>query len=351
MVDKKEKVHIINGVLFVALFACSAFYISEFKALQYISFSPLIIGIILGMMYGNTLKQHMPAEWQPGIIFSSKKLLRLAIILYGFRLTFRNIMDVGIEAILIDIIVITGTLCLGLLLGKLLKVDSETTLLTSTGSAICGAAAVLGMESVLENKSYKTAVAVSTVVIFGTTAMFLYPVLYRSGLLHLTTEQWGLYTGGTVHEVAHVVGASNGMNETVTETAIIVKMIRVIFLAPVLLLFAFIKAGKTKRTAQEVSHKTKIKIPWFAFGFLAVIGFNSFGLLPKEPVDTINYIDTFLLTMAMTALGMETRLKQFKEAGVKPFLLAFILFGWLMFGGYFIVKYTNLFYSTCFSYK
>jgi len=335
MIDKSKKVHIINGVLFVALFACSAFYISAFKALQYISFSPLIIGIILGMMYGNTLKQHMPAEWLPGIIFSSKKLLRLAIILYGFRLTFQNIMDVGIEAIMIDIIVITGTLCLGLLLGKLLKVDSETALLTSTGSAICGAAAVLGMESVLENKSYKTAVAVSTVVIFGTTAMFLYPALYRNGLLHLTPEQWGLYTGGTVHEVAHVVGAGNGMSETVTETAIIVKMIRVIFLAPVLLLFAFIKAGKTKSTTQ----KTKIKIPWFAFGFLAVIGFNSCGLLPKGLVDTINYIDTFLLTMAMTALGMETRLKQFKEAGVKPFLLAFILFGWLMVGGYFIVKY------------
>jgi len=290
------------------------------------------------MMYGNTLKQHMPVVWQPGIIFSSKKLLRLAIILYGFRLTFQNIMDVGLEAILIDIIVITGTLCLGLLLGKLLKVDSETALLTSTGSAICGAAAVLGMESVLENKSYKTAIAVSTVVIFGTTAMFLYPVLYRSGLLHLTTEQWGLYTGGTVHEVAHVVGAGNGMSETITATAIIVKMIRVIFLAPVLLLFAVIKASKSKRTTKGVSQKTKIKIPWFAFGFLAVIGFNSFGLLPKGLVDVINYIDTFLLTMAMTALGMETRLKQFKEAGVKPFLLAFILFGWLIFGGYFIVK-------------
>jgi len=339
MINKSKKVHIINGVLFVALFACSAFYLSEFKVLQYISFSPLIIGIILGMMYGNTLKRHMPAEWLPGIIFSSKKLLRLAIILYGFRLTFQYIMDVGIEAIMIDIIVITSTLCLGLLLGKLLKVDSETALLTSTGSAICGAAAVLGMESVLENKSYKTAIAVSTVVIFGTTAMFLYPALYRSGLLHLTSEQWGLYTGGTVHEVAHVVGAGNGMSETVTETAIIVKMIRVIFLAPVLLLFAFIKAGKTKSTTQKVSQKTKIKIPWFAFGFLAIIGFNSFGLLPKELVDTINYIDTFLLTMAMTALGMETRLKQFKESGVKPFLLAFILFGWLMFGGYFIVKY------------
>lgn len=327
-----------HGILFVALFACSAFYLSEFSAFKYLSLSPLIIGIVIGMMYGNTLKKNMPEEWLPGITFCSKKFLRLAIILYGFRLTFQNILDVGVSAILIDIIVIVGTLGLGLLLGKLLKIDSEIALLTSTGSAICGAAAVLGMESVLNNKAHKTAIAVSTVVIFGTIAMFLYPMLYRSGILGLTPEQWGLYTGSTVHEVAHVVGAGNAMGESVSEVAIIVKMIRVIFLAPVLLFFAFIVSRQVKQNEDGTVRKTKITIPWFAFGFLAVIGFNSLDLLPQSIVDGINYIDTFLLTMAMTALGMETHLRKFKEAGAKPFLLAFILFVWLMGGGYFIVN-------------
>ncbi|NDV70247.1 YeiH family protein [Dysgonomonas sp. 25] len=340
---EKKNIHTIHGVLFVALFACAAFYISDFQALKYLSFSPLIIGIIVGMIYGNTLKKNMPEEWLPGITFSSKKLLRLAIILYGFRLTFQNVVSVGLSAIVIDIIIITGTLVLGLLLGKLLKIDKEIALLTSTGSAICGAAAILGMEPVLNNKPHKTAVAVSTVVIFGTIAMFLYPILFRNGVLDLTPDQWGLYTGATVHEVAHVVGAGNAMGESISEVAIIVKMIRVIFLAPVLLICALIIARQAKLAGGKGSGTVKITIPWFAFGFIAVIGFNSLDLLPQSVVDAINYIDTFLLTMAMTALGMETHLKKFKEAGAKPFLLAFILFVWLMVGGYFIVKYIPLF--------
>ena len=338
MVDKKKRIQTIHGVLFVALFACSAFYISEFQVFKYLSFSPLIIGIILGMMYGNTLKKNMPEEWTPGITFSSKKLLRLAIILYGFRLTFQNVLSVGLSAILIDLIVIIGTIGLGLLLGKLLKLDKEIALLTCTGSAICGAAAVLGMESVLNNKAHKTTIAVSTVVIFGTISMFVYPILYRNGVFNLTAEQWGLYTGATVHEVAHVVGASNPMGENISEIAVIVKMIRVIFLAPVLLIFAII-VGKSGSINREEGKAMKITIPWFAFGFIAVIGFNSLNLFPRSVVDGINYIDTFLLTMAMTALGMETHLKKFKEAGLKPFILALILFIWLLFGGYFIVKY------------
>ncbi|MDU1891884.1 MAG: YeiH family protein [Dysgonomonas sp.] len=339
MIKPKADSHLIHGILFVALFACSAFYISQFKALEYISLSPLIIGIILGMLYGNTLKKNMPEEWLPGINFCSKKLLRLAIILYGFRLTFQNVIAVGLSAIIIDIVIIVSTLGIGLLLGKLLKIDKEITLLTSTGSAICGAAAVLGMEPVLNNKPHKTAIAVATVVIFGTIAMFLFPALFRNGVLELTSEQWGLYTGATVHEVAHVVGAGNAMGEEISEVAIIVKMIRVIFLAPVLLICALIISKKVKTDNNEESRKVKITIPWFAFGFIAVIGFNSFNLLPSGVVEAINYIDTFLLTMAMTALGIETHFKKFKEAGAKPFILAAILFVWLMIGGYFIVKY------------
>ncbi len=337
MFSKENRPHTLHGVLFVALFACAAFYIADTPLLRYLSFSPLIVGIILGMAYANTLGKHMPSEWAPGITFSSKKLLRLAIILYGFRLTFGNVMAVGLPAIVVDIVVIAGTIGLGLVVGKLLKLDGELSLLTATGSAICGAAAILGAEPVLNNKPYKTAIAVSTVVIFGTIAMFLYPVMFRSGFFDLTPRQWGVYTGATIHEVAHVVGAGNGMNEMIAEMAIIVKMIRVMFLAPVLLLFALFLPKPPQE--QGGAKKVRITIPWFAFGFIAVIGFNSLGLLPKPVVEGINYFDTFLLTMAMTALGMETRFEKFREAGAKPFVLALILFAWLIFGGYFAVKF------------
>lgn len=334
-----NKAHFAQGILFVVLFSFTAFYIAETDVVKYISFSPLIVGIILGMIYGNTLRQYMPKEWSQGITFCSKKILRLAIILYGFRLTFQHVINIGFTAIMIDVIVIITTILLGLLLGKLLKMDKELALLTATGSAICGAAAVLGAEPVLNNKPYKTAVAVSTVVIFGTIAMFLYPVMYRSGIIDFDAEQWAIYTGATVHEVAHVVGAGNAMSESIASSAIIVKMIRVIFLAPVLLIFALFISKKAKKTETGNAVRTKIMVPWFAIWFIVVIGFNSFNLLPVVVVDGINYIDTFLLTMAMTALGMDTSFSKFKEAGAKPFILAFVLFVWLVLGGYAMVKY------------
>ena len=166
-------------------------------------------------------------------------------------------------------------------------------------------------------------------------------------MLDLTPEQMGLYTGSTLHEVAHVVGAGNAMGKEISDTAIIVKMIRVMMLAPVLVMMSFalartaVKAvsDSVKETAAVTAKRGKITIPWFAFGFLVVIGFNSFDLLPHTVVDGINNIDTFMLTMAMTALGTETSIEKFKKAGAKPFILAAVLYIWLLGGGYLLAKY------------
>lgn len=324
----------LHGVLLIALFSCAAFYIAEFDFIKKLSFSPLIVGIVLGMLYANSLRNNLPETWVPGIKFCSKQILRLGIILYGFRLTFQSVIAVGTEAIVIDLIIVILTLLIGIAAGKLLGMDRDISLLTATGSAICGAAAVLGAESVIKPQPYKTAVAVSTVVIFGTIAMFVYPMLYRSGVTGLDETGMGVYTGSTLHEVAHVVGAGNAMGESISDTAIIVKMIRVILLAPVLLVMSFFVGGKP-----APGQKRKITIPWFAFGFIAVIGFNSFNLLPAAVVSFINNFDTFLLTMAMTALGAETSIDKFRQAGAKPFVLATILFIWLMGGGYLLARY------------
>lgn len=245
-----------------------------------------------------------------------EKILRLGIILYGFRLTFQDVVAVGLPAILIDAIIVTITILLGVQLGKWLKMDRSIALLTSIGSGICGAAAILGAESTIHSKPYKTAVAVSTVVIFGTLSMFLYPILYRNGVLSLSSDQMGLYIGSTLHEVAHVVGAGNALGEEVSGSAIIVKMIRVMMLVPVLLIVGYsvsaVRAANRKRTGRKpvaAGAKGRLAIPWFALGFLAVIAFNSFDLLPHSLVNFINTLDTFLLTMAMTALGAETSIE------------------------------------------
>ena len=328
--------NMLHGVLLVALFSCAAFYIGGFAFFQRLSLSPMVIGIVLGMLYANSLRNRLPETWVPGIVFSSKKLLRLGIILYGFRLTFTDIAHVGLAAVAVDAVVVTVTIVGGVLLGRLLKMDKEVALLTSVGSAICGAAAVLGAEATLRTKPYKTAVAVSTVVLFGTLSMFLYPLLYRNGIVGLTPEQMGVYTGSTLHEVAHVVGAGNAMGTEIAGSSVIVKMIRVMMLVPVLLVLGFWMARGKSRGAEG---KGKVAVPWFAFGFLAVIAFNSLDLLPVALVEGINSFDTFLLTMAMTALGMETGIEKFKQAGAKPFLLASLLYVWLLGGGYLMARY------------
>lgn len=338
----EKRSSMLHGVLLIGLFSCAAFYIGSAQIFTELSFSPMIIGIILGMLYANSLRNNLPETWVPGIQFCSKKLLRLGIILYGFRLTFMDVVAVGLPGIIIDVIVVTVTVIGGYWLGKALKMDRDIALLTSIGSGICGAAAVLGAESTIQTKPYKTAVAVATVVIFGTISMFLYPIAYRAGILNLSPEEMGIYAGSTLHEVAHAVGAGNAMGPEISDVAVIVKMIRVMLLVPVLLILGYWTAvSAVKHGNAGNATKGKVTIPWFALGFLAVIGFNSFSLLPQSVVDIINYIDTFLLTMAMVALGAETSIDKFKKAGAKPFILAFILFIWLIAGGRLLAKYIS----------
>lgn len=351
MLEKGNRANTLHGILLIALFSFAAFYIAGFPVMKKLSFSPLIVGIVLGMLYANSLRNKLPETWVPGIKFCTKQVLRWGIVLYGFRLTLAQVAAVGIPAVAVDLVIVTVTILGGVLLGRLLKIDRDTALMTSTGSAICGAAAVLGAEPVVKCEGYKTAIAVSTVVIFGTLSMFLYPLMYRTGLLDgLTDTGVAVYTGSTLHEVAHVAGAGNAMDPTdslgIAGTATITKMIRVMMLAPVLIVLGFVLAGRRK-TAGERKEKRRIAVPWFAFGFIGVIGLNSLlqylcgvGSVREIPLNgAIEYVDTFMLTMAMTALGTETSIDKFRQAGAKPFVLAGLLYVWLVVGGYFVTKY------------
>lgn len=353
MFSKENRANTIHGILLIALFSFAAFYIAEIPFVKSLSFSPLIVGIILGMLYANSLRNKLPETWVPGIKFCTKQILRAGIVLYGFRLTLTQVAAVGLPAVVIDTVIVAGTIFLGIWLGKLLKMDKDTSLMTATGSAICGAAAVLGAEPVVKCEGHKTAIAVSTVVIFGTISMFLYPILYRAGMLDALGDTGvAIYTGSTLHEVAHVAGAGNAMDPTdtlgIAGTATITKMIRVMMLAPVLVIMSFALAGRKKAAvAGGTAEKSKITIPWFAFGFIGIICLNSLlqylcgvDSVKEIPLNgTIEYIDTFMLTMAMTALGTDTSMEKFKQAGAKPFLLAGLLYIWLLAGGYLLTKW------------
>ena len=328
----------LKGFLVIAALSVAAWYISLLPAVKALSFSSLIIGILLGMLYANTLRRRQPSSWDGGIKFCSKRMLRLGIILYGFRLTFQDVVAVGPKAVLIDCIVVVVTLLLGVWLGRRLGLDRETTLMTSTGSAICGAAAVLGAEPIAKGKPHQTAVAVSTVVIFGTLSMFLYPIMYRMGLSGvLDTQQMGVYTGSTLHEVAHVVGAGNAMGSEIATDSLIVKMVRVMLLVPVLIAMSWLLS----RRGGAVADKRSINVPWFAFIFLLMIAVNS-GMHSAfdgeawfaTALKMTEVVSTFMLTLAMTALGSDTSIDKFRQAGAKPFYLAGALYVWLVVGGF-----------------
>ena len=327
-----------NGILFVSLLALAAVFLAKIPTLSYLKISPLIVGIILGMVYANTLRSSFPESWSPGVTFSAKKLLRLAIILYGFRLTFQQIGDVGAVGLAVAIVMLTSTFLLGSWVGtKIFGLDRDTSMLTAAGSSICGAAAVLATEPVLRAEPQKSAAAVSTVVLFGTISMFLYPSLYGLGLIDLTPPEYGVYVGGSVHEVAQVV-AAGGAILGAADNAVIVKMTRVMLLAPALILIGIYVSRKASR-GEETAGSVKLVIPWFAVGFIVAAGLNSLHILPSPVVAWIIVLDTFLLTMAMTALGMETSLAKLKDVGLKPFYVALVMYAWLVFGGYAV---TNL---------
>lgn len=292
------------------------------------------------MIYANSLKSKIPNYFQDGIVFSTKYILRFGIILYGFKLTFQNLAEVGVGGVLIAFCIVCFTFLFGYFVGtKILKMNKDITILCSAGSSICGAAAVLATQTVLKNEAYKSTIAVSFVLIFGSLAMFLFPFLYKIGVFDLTAYEMGVYIGSTLHEVAHVVAASSALGEEVSTNAIIVKMIRVIFLVPFLIFLSiFLIKINFYKNSKKTDKKSKVIIPWFAVFFIVIVGFNSFDFLSSNTIENINIIDNFALTMAMSALGIETSFDKFKNVGMKPFYLSFILFIWLIIVGYFLIK-------------
>lgn len=330
------------GIAFVALIAISSTLISEISTVKSLGISPLVVGIVIGIIFANTLHSYMPTSWESGVTFSAKKILRFAIVFYGFRITFQQIAEVGVEGFLVSLIMLASTFILGTWLGtKIFKMDEDTSILTASGASVCGAAAVLATEPVVKAEEHKTAIAVSMVVLFGTISMFLYPVLHTTGILDMSAKEFGIYVGGTIHEVAQVVAVPAsvpGLDPEAANTAVIVKMTRVIMIAPMLIVLGIWLSYRAQKTGSEGA-KVKLVIPWFAVYFIGVAGFNSLNLVPSDIVHWINEIDTFLLTMAMTALGIGTRFAKFKGLGLAPVYTALSMFIWLVVGGYFITKF------------
>ena len=214
--------------------------------------------------------------------------------------------------------------------------DRKTAMLIGAGSSICGAAAVMAAEPVVKARAEQVTVAVATVVVFGTVAIFLYPMLFelnqKRQLIPGGADGFGIYVGSTIHEVAQVVAAARSVGTHAADTAVIAKMVRVMMLAPFLIMLSAWLA-RDEAGSQAAVAKGKLAVPWFAFAFVGVVLFNSLQLLPKSLVAVTTEIDTVLLAMAMGALGLTTQIASIRKAGFKPLLLGLILFAWLVVGG------------------
>ena len=304
-----------------------------------IGLSSLTLAILIGMILGNTVYSSFAEQLHVGVTFAKGQILRLAIMFYGFKLTLTQVSSVGLSAVMSDALVLTSTFLITYWLGtKWLKVDKQTTLLIGAGASICGAAAVIAAEPVIKAEAHKVTIAVATVVVFGTIAMLLYPFLYHLGWLQpwLNAQQYGIYTGSTIHEVAQVVVAGNAVSPEVGDTAVVTKMIRVMMLAPFLLILSFALTKGSSDNGKKPSFMNRVqqvKVPWFAFIFIAIVLLHTWVPMTASFERSMVMLDDVLLTMAMFALGLTTHLGAIKQAGVKPLILGAIMFAWLIVGG------------------
>jgi uncharacterized integral membrane protein (TIGR00698 family) len=298
--------------------------------------SALTAAIALGILVGNTLYPRIAATAGIGVTFSKQTLLRAGVVLYGLRLTLHDVGQVGAAGVLIDALVVTSTFVLAVTLGtRLFRLDRETSMLIGAGSAICGAAAVMATEPVVRAKADHVTIAISTVVVFGTVAMFTYPALYAL-MPHASSAEsaraFGVYTGSTIHEVAQVFAAGRSVSESAANTAVITKMVRVMMLAPFLIILsAWI--GRDANHPSGARRAPQLSIPWFAVAFVGVVLFNSLALLSAHTLIVATNLDTLLLAMAMAALGLTTHVSALRTAGPKPLILGAVLSVWLIGGG------------------
>jgi uncharacterized integral membrane protein (TIGR00698 family) len=278
----------------------------------------ILIGICWRVVFG--VRENTIA----GISFSSKKLLRYGIILLGMRLNLIDIIHAGPKVLAIAVINITLTIFIVYALTRLFKMDQKLGMLTACGTAICGAAAVVAIAPQLKASDDQTAIGAATVAILGTIFTLIYTLIYP--FLGLSPIGYGLFSGATLHEVAHVIAAAAPEGKAAVDMAVIVKLTRVAFLVPVAILIG-IWANRKERQEGGGTIKNSwkaIPIPWFILGFLIMSGLNTLGILTSALTNEIIGSAYFLIAMAMAGLGLNVDINTFWRLGRKSFLAGFI---------------------------
>lgn len=279
------------------------------------TFSPMILAIVIGIAFHNIVGT--PDVAKPGVTFALRRILRFAIILLGLQLTAEQVIAVGPHGVAIIIAALVGTFAFTTWLGRVMGVDRKLTQLIAAGTSICGASAVIATNTVTKGRDEDVAYAVACVTVFGSIAMFVYPLL--PALFNLDSYAFGLWTGASIHEIAQVVAAAFQDGQASGEVGTIAKLSRVMMLAPMVLALGFI--ATRRRAVDDDSTGDKMAMPWFVVGFIALVGLNSVITIPAEAKVYIVLLTTFLLSVSLAAMGLQTDIAKLKAQGMKPLVL------------------------------
>ena len=278
----------------------------------------MILAIIIGIAFHNIVGT--PRRAKEGVAFSLRRILRFAIILLGFQLTAQQIVEVGPVGFAIIAASLVATFAFTTWLGHVMGVDRKLTQLIAAGTSICGASAVIATNTVTKGHDEDVAYAVACVTIFGSIAMFTYPLL--PAVLHLDPHAFGLWSGASIHEIAQVVAASFQDGQASGEFGTIAKLSRVMLLAPVVITLGLMAARhKSHHHHGAASVSGKAPMPWFLVGFIALVGLNSLVVLPPDLKSVIVPVTTFLLSVSLAAMGLETDILKLRAKGLKPLML------------------------------
>lgn len=317
----KTRQNILPGLLMTSVVAGSAYAIRQLPGMA--TFSPMILAIVIGIAFHNLVGT--PAWAKPGVTFSMRRLLRIAVILLGLQLTATQIIQVGARGLAIIAATLIATFVFTTYIGRLLGVDRKLAQLIAAGTSICGASAVIATNTVTDAPDEDVAYAVACVTVFGSIAMFVYPLL--PGLLHLDPHAFGLWTGASIHEIAQVVAAAFQDGQKAGEFGTIAKLSRVTLLAPMVIALGLIAARNAKATNPAAgTTAARPPMPWFVLGFVALVGVNSVVSIPAEAKVWIVAVTTFLLSIALAAMGLETDIRKLTAKGFRPALLGALAF-------------------------
>ncbi|MEH7094877.1 YeiH family protein [Neobacillus vireti] len=319
-IDKQPKSSLkkccLGGIGFTFVIALAGFGLSKIPGLDRVG--QLAFAIIIAVLYRQIWG--FPEQLRTGIQFSAKRLLRLAIILFGLKLNIDVVLHQGLVLLVRDVGTIIFSVFLTIFLGKLLKADASLSLLLGIGTGVCGAAAIAAVSPILKAKNEDTAIGAGIIALVGTIFAISYSIIRP--FIPLTALQYGIWAGVSLHEIAHVALASTPAGPDALAIALLAKLGRVFLLVPL----SFILMYLTKRKGKTGSDsKTKVEFPWFLIGFIILSFFGSYVLghtiiISASVMKGISFFTSFILTMAMIGLGLNVSLKDLRTKMLRPLL-------------------------------